>query len=86
MEQGPRAALRVGPRAALLVGSWAALRVGPLAVLRVGLRAAQRAGSLVALRAGPRPRAPGACSRSEPKAVRPGIGLGRLESVFNREI
>ena len=28
-----------------------------------------------------RPRASGACSRSEPTAVRPGIGLGRLESI-----
>ena len=28
-----------------------------------------------------RPRASGAYSRSEPTAVRPGIGLGRLESI-----
>jgi hypothetical protein len=53
----------------------AALRAGQRAALRAGLRAALRAGPPAALCAGPT-RAPGACSRSEPTAVRTGIGLG----------
>ena len=63
----------VGLQAALRDGQWAVLRagsaVGPSGWLTDNADTYQWTS---------RPRAPGARSRSEPTAVRPGIGLGRL--------
>ena len=63
----------VGPRAALRAGPWAVLRAGPTAG-----PAGRRTDDADTYQWTSRPRAPGACSWSEPTAVRPGIGLGRL--------